>query len=256
MRPEDFADLYAVEDHLWWFRGMRAISAALLDPLCRPGADRLVLDAGCGTGGNLGWLRRYAGGGRVIGLDVDPSALGFCRARGQAQLAQASLTALPFAGATFDLVTSFDVLPHVVGPGADGCALREIHRVLRPRGVTFIRGAAYRWMRGAHDTALDTQRRYSLSAMRREIERAGLRVLRATYANTVLLPLAAAWRLGVQRLGPPGARSDVRPLPRGLRALDPVLRAVLGIEASYLRRPRATLPLGLSSICVAERPPG
>ncbi len=81
MQSEDFAYLYDLEEKFWWFVGMRAITAALLDPVCAPGRDRLILDDGCGTGGNLEWLKRYAGNGKVVGLDLETDALGFCRER-------------------------------------------------------------------------------------------------------------------------------------------------------------------------------
>src|SRR5205823_11964228 len=101
MQTEDYEYLFALEADFWWFAGMRAITAALLDPFCPAGRDRLILDAGCGTGLNLAWLRRYAGQGRVYGIDFSADALAFCRTRGQTRLARASVTTLPFADARF-----------------------------------------------------------------------------------------------------------------------------------------------------------
>src|ERR1044071_8106775 len=67
LRAQDYADLYALEESLWWFTGMREVTRAVLDPLCPPGPRRDILDAGCGTGGMLSWLARYAGGGGGAG---------------------------------------------------------------------------------------------------------------------------------------------------------------------------------------------
>lgn len=255
MRAEDYTDLYALEQDYWWFVGMREIAAALLDPVCAPAPEgRLVLDAGCGTGGNLTWLERYAGRGRVVGLDLAPDALRLCRERGGVDLAQASVAALPFADSAFDLVTSFDVLVQLPGEGADERAVREMYRVLRPGGVAFIRVAAYRWMWSGHDEALGTQRRYTVGELVGMTERAGFETLRATYANSLLLPAAAVRRLLLKRLGLAGSGSDVTPLPAGLRPLNYVLTTLLRVEASVLRRARARLPFGLSAICVAKKP--
>jgi ubiquinone/menaquinone biosynthesis C-methylase UbiE len=257
MRAEDYAELYALEDDLWWFAGMRAISAALLDPLCAPGRDRLILDAGCGTGANLEWLAHYAGGGRVVGLDLVSTALRFCRARrdsGSARanpaLVQASVTDLPFADHAFDLLASFDVLGQLPDAG-DEQALGEIRRVLRPGGIAFIRVAAYQWMRSDHDAALGTHRRYSLGHLSAKVEGAGLRVVRATYANSVLLPVVATRRLVLKRIGLSAPGSDVKALPAGLRWLNQALTGTLRVEAHVLRRPRARLRAGLSAICIA-----
>ena len=127
MRAQDYADLYALAESLWWFTGMRKVTQVLLDPVCSHGHVRDVLDAGCGTGGMLRWLGRYAGGGHVAGVDLSADALDFCRGRGLRDLAGASVTALPFADSTFDLVTSFDVLVQLPGEGSDELAMSEIH---------------------------------------------------------------------------------------------------------------------------------
>ncbi len=256
MQTEDYEYLYALEESFWWFPGMREITAALLDPFCPQGRDRLILDAGCGTGINLEWLRRYASGGRVCGIDVSCDALRFCRAREQQQayLARASVAALPFADARFDLVTSFDVMVQLPGTGADAQAAREMYRVLRPSGIAFVRGAAYEWMHSGHDDALRTQRRYSLGVLKGLLEAAGFHVLRATYANSVLLPAAALRRLVLKRIGLADNGSDVKPLSPGLHWLNSALQTMLNSEASLLSATQLNLPAGLSAICIAQKP--
>lgn len=257
MQEEDYAYLYELEEGFWWFAGMRDVTAALLDPVCLPRAGaRAALDAGCGTGDMLTRLRRYAPAERVVGIDVSRTALDFCRERGHARLAQASATHLPFADASFDLVTSFDVLVQIPGDRADEAAIREMFRVLRPGGVAFVRVAAYEWMKSGHDAALNTQRRYSLGELKAKMERAGFSVRRSTYANSVLLPVAALRRLLLKRLGLADAGSDVKPLPSSLRWLNGLLTGVLRSEARLLKSTRTGLPFGLSAICVAEKPGG
>jgi SAM-dependent methyltransferase len=254
MLREDYAYLYTLEEHFWWFAGMREITSALLDPVCPPTQDRLILDAGCGTGGSLRWLARYARNGRVVGVDLAPEALRFCREREHAYLAQASVTDLPFADSMFDLLTSFDVLVQLPGEMSDERAMREMYRVLRPGGITFVRVAAYEWMRSGHDDALGTQRRYHLATLTERMERAGFHTVRATYANTLLLPLAALRRLVLKRIGLVDSGSDVKPLPPKLQWLNRALIRALRGEARLLKRPRSSLLAGLSAICIAEKP--
>ena len=143
MQLGDFAHLYNLEEEFWWFAGMREITAAMLDPVCLPVVDRQILDAGCGTGGMMSWLQRYAGKGDISGIDLTSTALSFCRQRGQELLAQASVTSLPFPDTAFDLLTSFDVLAQLPGPESDQSAINEMMRVLKPGGVVFIRVPAY-----------------------------------------------------------------------------------------------------------------
>jgi ubiquinone/menaquinone biosynthesis C-methylase UbiE len=255
MQTEDYEYLYRLEENFWWFAGMREITATLLDPFLPPGARR-ILDAGCGTGGNLEWLARYAGNGHVVGIDLISTAIDFCRKRNPEGLVQASATDLPFADESFDLITSFDVLVQIPGRGADDQAMREMFRVLKSGGVAFVRGAAYEWMKSGHDRALGTVRRYGLYELREKLKRAGFEILRETYANSLIFPLVAIRRLLLKRLSLADKGSDVKPLPKNLQWINRAMTSALLWEAKRLRNPSAKLPAGLSAMCVAKRPNG
>ncbi len=95
----------------------------------RPGSS--VLDLGCGAG-LLALLRRKQVS--VTGLDISPDCAAIARGNGYAAIA-GSLTALPFAAASFDYVVSLDVMGHIEFAEKDA-VLAEIKRVLRPDGVT------------------------------------------------------------------------------------------------------------------------
>lgn len=97
----------------------------------RPGAT--VLDAGAGPGTWI--LNRYR---RQVGLAVGADVAfppGHQAATGERFLTEwpvrADLTRLPFADASFDLILCYDVLEHLVDPGA---VFREFARLLAPGG--------------------------------------------------------------------------------------------------------------------------
>jgi hypothetical protein len=71
--------------------------------------------------------------------------------------------------------------------------------------------------------ALDTQRRYTLTELSGKLERMGFRVLRQTYANTCLFPVAALRRLVLKRLGLADSGSDVKPLPPVIAMVESVV---------------------------------
>jgi len=255
MQTEDYDFLYVLEDSFWWFVGMREITAALLDPLCLPnGRTQCVLDAGCGTGGNLKWLGRYAEEGQRFGVDLVDEAVDFCRTSNHQLVARASVTALPFQDSLFDLVTSFDVLGQLTSDSSVEEALRETFRVLKPGGIGFFRVAAHEWMRSDHDRALATTRRYDLPTLIEMTTQAGFKPQRSTYANTFLLPAAALRRLVLKRIGLSGKGSDVKPLSPQLGWLNRPLTASLVKEARWLSRPNTKFPTGLSAICVCQKP--
>ena len=255
MQTEDYEFLYELEDTFWWFVGMREITAALLDPFCLPGGrSQRVLDAGCGTGGNLTWLDRYGGEGQKFGIDLVEEAVGFCRKSNHRLVSRASITALPFTDSVFDLVTSFDVIGQLGLADSAENAMREMFRVLKPGGIAFIRAAAYEWMRSGHDQALSTNRRYDLTTLVDMTTNAGFKPLRTTYANTFLFPVAAFRRLVLKRIGLSDKGSDVKPLAPQLRWLNRPLTASLLKEAQWLKRPNTTFPAGLSAICICQKP--
>lgn len=100
--------------------------------------DARVLDLGCGRGEMLDELAE-AGvrADLVVGVDLLPDRLALARDAGLT-VAEGSGTALPFADATFDLVTAFTVLSSV---GSDELVARigtEVERVLRPGGAFVV----------------------------------------------------------------------------------------------------------------------
>jgi len=256
MQPEDYDYMYELEDHLWWFAGMRSIAGALLDQHCAANCDRRILDAGCGTGSNLLWLQRYAGEGEIYAIDMSFQALQMSRQRGSERLVQASITNLPFDDSSFDLVASFDVIVQLPTSDAALQAMQEMYRVLKPGGIGFVRAAAFEWLRSGHDKALATQKRYGLSELSAQLERNGFVVLRATYANSLLLPAIAFRRLVLKRLGLADSGSDVKPLRPWLAPLNTIMRLILQVEAAWLRTMPVNLPAGVSAICVVRKPTG
>jgi SAM-dependent methyltransferase len=232
--------MHAAEDRQWWYAGMRAISLALLDGAPLPAAARL-LDAGCGTGGMVGHL---ADRGRAVGVDLSAEAVRLARARGAA-VVRGELMALPFADGTFDCVTSFDVIYHR-WVRDDAAAVREMARVLRPGGLLLVRVPALKMLWGAHDEAVHSRHRYTRGEVRRLLSAQGFAVLRATYANSLLLPLLAARRTLDRLTGRQGSDVGFLPAP-----LERSFAALLRLEARLVRR--LSLPLGASVFALARK---
>src|SRR2546425_5563320 len=114
----------------------------LTDPLREETAGQaygVVLEVGAGTGLNFSWYHPERVE-RVEAIEPDSAMLAYARERvGQASvpisLTQASVEALPFADASFDSVVVTLVFCSVED-SAQG--MREIRRVLKPRGTLFL----------------------------------------------------------------------------------------------------------------------
>lgn len=115
---------------------LRLMHLRAYDEAVRHAVGRDALDVGCNTG--YGTIRFAPVAGRVVGVDVSPRAIDAARQRapeGRPEFVQTSGFELPFPAASFDLVTSFQVLEHVPDPVK---FLRELARVLRPGGTVIL----------------------------------------------------------------------------------------------------------------------
>lgn len=248
MRAEDFELLYQLEEKYWWFVAMRQITDTITANQLRKSNIR-ILDAGCGTGFNLGYLAD--GNSRdVYGLDIAEAALEGVRKRGFTKIARASITEVPFKSNTFDLVFSFEVVTQTPTE-SHHAELREFLRVLKPGGFVFIRVPAFMWLWSSHDDELQVRYRYTREELAKTMTSAGFKVEWTSYANGFLFPVILARRF-LKRLGI-GKGSDVRPLPRGLGWMDSLFRKILAAEASWFQSGKR-LPFGLSLICYARKP--
>jgi len=252
LNPEEYAIMYEVEDHHWWYRGMAVLSRTLLNQVWPGDRGWRILDAGCGTGAAAtGFLSDY---GQVTGVDLSDQALHFCRLRRLADLGRASVDALPFASASFDLVVSFDVLCER-SLQQDDQALAEFWRVLAPGGWVLLRLPALRWLRGQHDVAVHIVRRYTRQEVRRNLYAAGFVAPRVSYANAFLLPLALVRRwadrlaAGLHLAQPVKSDLTIRFGP-----FDKLFYTILAGEAPWVARGR--LPLGVSVFALAQKPGG
>lgn len=237
--------MFRLEDGHWWFVARRSLLLRALRRLLVNRPSPRILDVGCGTGGTMDRVRPL---GTVVGLDLEPLALEYCRERGWTTLVQGSATALPFADASFDAAIALDVLEHVPDHRA---AAREIARVLAPGGVLLATVPAYQALWSRHDIALMHQRRYVTREVKALLEDAGLTVEYLTYTVAALLPLVYLVRKA-QRLFQPNAapRADAAAVSP---ALNRVLLGILEAE-SRLNLRGIHLPFGLTVFAIARRP--
>ncbi|HKP86558.1 MAG TPA: class I SAM-dependent methyltransferase [Blastocatellia bacterium] len=237
--------MFDLEERLWWYVGMRAITASILDRRLRDKKNLRLLDIGCGTGYSLVWLRERYEPERAYGVDISPLAAALWRRRDLETVAVATADCLPFGSNEFDLVTCFDVIYQLDSDRA-ARAVGEMRRVLKPGGSLFIREPAYEWMRGAHDIAVGTRHRFTLREMKRLLRAHGFALGRASYVNTLLFGAAVPHRLISRVRGE--ETSDVKPVPQLLNSL---FESALKLESRLVGR--LTFPFGLSVIALAEK---
>ena len=115
--------------------------------------DFRILDVGCGGGRTIEKLAAVAADGRVDGVDYADGSVAVSIAHnaqmiaaGRVAIQKASVSSLPFADDTFDLVTAIET--QYYWPNLEG-DMREILRVLKPEGRLVVVAECYKG--GRHD---------------------------------------------------------------------------------------------------------
>jgi len=247
MNPAEFANIARCEQDFWWYRGMRKILFRFLDPYLGERKLTRALEAGCGTGYFSHLLqteRRWP----VIPVDISWDGLAYARRMGIERPVQSDICHLPFASGAFDLVLSIDVLPHLP-EGVDRQAAAEFARVLAPGGLVVIRAAALDILRSRHSAFAYERQRFTRRQLIAMAESASIRVLRCTYLNSLLLPVALfKFRVWEALLRQP-ASSGVQPVAPWL---DRLLYSALALEAGWIGAGH-DFPAGQSLLLVGEK---
>jgi SAM-dependent methyltransferase len=241
MQTDEYRKMAEVEDAMWYYRALHRHVTRSLGRRLGPAAH--VLDAGCGTGGLLRRLHAAHPAWQLTGLDFSPLACEFARERTGGEVVQGSVAALPFAAATFDAVTSCDVVCQVAEPAV---AVAEFHRVLKPGGTLVLTMPAYPWMYSYHDREVGNLRRYSRGEVNGLLRAAGFTVTASTYWNTLLFPLAVLRR---KVFRPATPASDVARFPEPVEAL---CNGLMALEHGWIGL-GALLPFGNSVLTVARK---
>lgn len=243
MDPHIYEELRAQEHHHWWFASRRAIICSLLHHIHFPGTP-LILDAGCGSGGNLPLLASI---GSVFAMEPDEKARSHAASLGIGRVAYGRLPDdIPFPGLRFDLITLFDVLEHVED---DRAALTALTARMQPGAVLCLTLPACQWLFSRLDREHHHYRRYSRKTMRRLLQEAGLEIQMMNHWNCALFPAALAVRLLEKTIRRRGATIGSRiPVPW----LNRLLQRAVSAERHLI--PRLPLPFGLSLVILARKP--
>jgi ubiquinone/menaquinone biosynthesis C-methylase UbiE len=240
--------MYCFEDRYWWFIARRHLITSLLGTHYPQDGRLQILDIGCGTGAMLDELAPF---GHVVGADYAPEALQFCVTRGVgADLARADVRRLPFADASFDVVTAMDIVEHIDDDKAAAC---EIFRVLKPGGRLLVTVPAFESLWSEHDEALHHYRRYTVPRLKDLFQRVGLTVDKVSYTVTTLFPAIWAFRQVSNLL--PKRRDEGEKKANLINFSGPVNAALLALSQWETRLVhRQNLPFGVTVVCIARTP--
>ncbi|MEE9388225.1 MAG: class I SAM-dependent methyltransferase [Paracoccaceae bacterium] len=230
------------ESSHWWFRARRDIIRKTIQKLVRLPESANILEAGCGTGGNLLMLREL---GELDAFEYDSSARHIAEEKSGMAIPAGELPdKLPHGAKKYDLIGLFDVLEHIEN---DRATLSKLGDRLADGGKIFVTVPALPWLWSQHDEHHHHYRRYTRASLQKTADEAGLRLQHSFYANFFLLPVAIGLR-AMKKLLKSAAPDDTLP-PSWLNR---VLYRVFSTEQHFVGR--IGMPVGLSVFAVLEKP--
>jgi len=243
MQKELYKDLYDLETKHWWFLGKKEIILHLLKKYFRPGPNKQILDAGCGSGLMLTELAKI---GETSGMDFSEEAIKFSKINFHGPLKQGSLpNNVPYPLNHFDLIVALDVIEHI---DDDSGSIKSLSNLLKKDGLLLITVPAYQFLWSAHDTIHQHKRRYTLRQLKSKITAAGLKIEKISYYNTLLFIPIFLIRIIHKILKKTDSGSDAKmPSP----PINGILKNIFSLEKYLLNT--VNLPFGVSIIAIARK---
>lgn len=218
-----------MEDAHWWFLARRQILGAVLEACVPPGKGKLLIDIGCGTGGNAAaFADRYS----VIGVEPAEAAVSLARIRfPQIDFVSGAAPEDVLAEARLaDVFVLSDVLEHIEN---DGAIIERLLAVAKDGALFLATVPANQELWTEHDVSHGHFRRYSLesfAALWRDVP-VSTRLL--SYFNSRLYPVV----YGLRRLHQwrnNQAAHNATDLALPLAPVNRALRMVFAGEAKHI----------------------
>jgi 2-polyprenyl-3-methyl-5-hydroxy-6-metoxy-1,4-benzoquinol methylase len=211
-------------DEHWYYRSKAKALARLLGDV----TQRNVLDVGAGSGFFSRYLLTNCGASEAWCVDSNYAADSDVVENGKNIHFRRSIG---FVDA--NVVLLMDVLEHV---DDDVGLLRDAMSKAAPQATFLISVPAFQFMWSGHDVFLEHKRRYTLAALERVVEAAGLRIRQSTYFFAAVFPAAMLVRLPRKLFG--GAVQPASDMKVHSRPVNWLLNAVSSAELKLIARNR------------------
>jgi SAM-dependent methyltransferase len=245
MEKEFYLQYAAVENKHWWFVGRRKIVEKVIQQLKLP-VNTEILEAGCGTGGNLAMLSRY---GNLSAMEIEEIACQIANERKITTVKKGSLPDnIPLKG-EYGLIVMLDVLEHI---NDDIAALEALYSLLKPGGYLLITVPAFPFLWSHHDEINHHYRRYLKITLQRVAIKAGYKLNYTTYFNFFLFPIVAIIRSLKKILKIDDSNSNISSdLNIPAKLINKFLTYLFASECHMINR--LSLPFGVSLLLVAQK---
>ncbi|MFM1745191.1 MAG: hypothetical protein RLZZ630_1128 [Bacteroidota bacterium] len=244
-----YKEYFELERQHWWFVARAAILRSQIARL-NPATRLKILNVGAATGATTEMLSAF---GEVTSVEYDLHCCEFLRKELKMEVIHASVTELPFANDSFDLVCAFDVVEHVED---DKEATRELRRVCKRQGLVMCTVPAFNFLWSDHDTVNHHVRRYTSKSFKNLFPEAETIVF-SSYFNSLLFLPVSIFRLltrvfkNKSKIIRQGSGSDFS--ISMFNWVEPFFLRIFLIENTWLKR-GIPAPIGISYLLAWKKP--
>ena len=183
-----YQDMFIYEKDYWWYQGLRNNLKFFVNKY----NHKVVLDAGCGTGGNMIEISSITK--EIYGIDISKEAISIAKKHNIKNLQQGNLIKIPFEDKKFELIYCMDVFGNLNEEDTIR-ALQEFHRCLDEKGILILQTAGIESLTSAHDKYWDIQKRYNLNELVNILVKTNFEIIKKTYRHFFLFPIIASIKI-------------------------------------------------------------
>lgn len=222
----------------WWFIARRELIKNLLDKITNKNSK--IIDIGSGSGINIQYLKNY----NIVGVDKSKRLVQAGKKEGKNIRMYDVEKRIPFRKNSFDVALCLDILEHLEN---DDRVLKEIYRILTPKGKILITVPAFGFLWGQQDIVSMHKRRYTKRMLIKLVKENNFKIKRITYWNSFLFPIMSSIR--ILRKNKKNPQTDFKDYPK---FINKILLRILRLE-NFIISKNINLPIGVSLIAILEK---
>lgn len=162
-REQEYIKMAKVEVDHWWYKNLHLLTIKNIEKNFK-NKNIKILDAGCGTGGMLMFLKK-SGYHNIKGFDLSAAAVISCKNKGL-DVIKGNLVNIQqlYVNEKFDIVISNDNFYHITKL-AQQSYLNDVFKLLSNKGLLLMNMPALKLFSGIHDISVGVRERVSKKHM-------------------------------------------------------------------------------------------